>query len=68
MVGLIDHLCSELGFTVQVGGSVKAIWMPDLHLFKPGFLDVGARCGGGEFEHRIIVRHAFFPHEGLRLW
>jgi hypothetical protein len=37
--------------------------MPDLHLFKPGFLDGSARCGGWEFEDLIIIRYAFFPHE-----
>src|SRR5713226_5523200 len=47
---------------------VKAIWMPDLHQFKPGFFDLSARCGGSEFEHLIIVRYASFPHGCLRLW
>src|SRR2546428_12627834 len=47
---------------------VKAIRMPDLHQFKPGFFDLSARCGGAELEHLIIVRYAFFPHGCLRLW
>src|SRR3989449_2940129 len=47
---------------------VKAIRMPDLHQFEPGFFDLSARCGGWELEHLIIVREAFFPHGCLRLW
>src|SRR5712691_6891412 len=47
---------------------VKAIWMPDLYQFNPGFFDLSARGGGSEFEHLIIVRYAFFPHGCLRLW
>src|SRR5712692_348664 len=47
---------------------VKAIWMPDLHQFKPGFFDLSARCGGSELEHLIIVRYASFRHGCLRLW
>src|SRR5206468_10785912 len=47
---------------------VKAIRMPDLHQFKPGFFDLSARCGGWELEHLIIVREAFLPHGCLRLW
>src|SRR5436309_11610010 len=47
---------------------VKAIRMPDLHQFKPGFFDLSARGGGRELEHLIIVREAFLPHGCLRLW
>src|SRR2546428_9636448 len=47
---------------------VKAIRMPDLHQFKPGFFDLSARCGGWELEHLIIVREAFLPHGCLRFW
>src|SRR5438445_1075787 len=47
---------------------VKAIRMPDLHQFKPGFFDLSVRCGGWELEHLIIVREAFLPHGCLRLW
>ena len=38
---------------------VEAIRMPDLDLFMPGLFDLSFRCGGQEFEQRIVVA---FPH------
>jgi hypothetical protein len=44
---------------------IEAIRMPDLNLLMPGFFDVSIRCGGQEFEKRIIVGRSFFPHRTL---
>ena len=43
----------------------KAIRMPDLDLFVPGFLDLSFRGGGEEFEQCIVISRWFVPHRSL---
>ena len=46
LIGLVDQLCPDFCLAVQGWCVGKAIWMPDLDLFMPGFFDVSVRCGG----------------------
>src|SRR6266436_3165801 len=44
---------------------IKAIRMPDLQLFMPGFLNI-CKCGGRQkFEHCVVVGCPFVPHRFL---
>ena len=65
LIGLVDQLCPRFRLPVQVWRMAKAIRMPDLDLFKPGFFDVSVRCRGQEFKQRIEIGRLVVLHRSL---
>lgn len=67
LIGLIDQFGPSFRFLMESRRMGKAVRMPDLNLFMPGFFEISVRCGGQEFEQRIVICRSFVSHEFLSL-
>ena len=65
LVRLVEQCGAGFCLTMERRCMGKAIRMPDLDLFVPGFLDLSFCGGREEFQQCIVISRWFVPHRSL---